>query len=584
LPLIGTAGHVDHGKSTLVEALTGRDPDRWAEEKRRGLTIDLGFAWTNLGQAGEVSFVDVPGHERFLKNMLAGIESIDVALFVVAADEGWKPQSEEHLAVLDLLGIGSGVVALSKTDAVDEETTALVAMDVAERMAGTSLDSAQIIPVSARTGQGLDDLRQALARLAGAVTAHGDRPRLWIDRSFSVAGSGTVVTGSLTEGTLHVGDEIELLPALRRGRVRGLQSHEQVIEHAPPGSRVAVNLAGIERGEAPRGTMLGLPGHWAPVSRFTASVRTARYVDRLTTKGAFQVHLGSGAHPAVIKRIEDDHALIQLAGPLPMRTGDRFIIRESGRRQVVAGGMVLDPAPGRAARAMGTAGLIDPAAERDEIARTLLEIRGADEVDRLAAHSGGGRPPGAIIAGGIAVTKTRFDELQMDAERLVTEHHEQHPLRQGMPLATLATSLGSSPDLAGKVVEESNLLHRDGPDVSSTRHRPSLDEEAEAAWRHAESILKQGLAVPPADELGMSRELLHRITREGRVVRVSDDLVFLPEQIEEIKRHLGSMDSPFTVAQFRDQSGLSRKYAVPILEWADREGLTIRRGDERHLR
>jgi selenocysteine-specific elongation factor len=584
LPLIGTAGHVDHGKSTLVEALTGRDPDRWAEEKRRGLTIDLGFAWTNLGQAGEVSFVDVPGHERFLKNMLAGIESIDVALFVVAADEGWKPQSEEHLAVLDLLGIDSAVVALSKIDAVDEETTALVAMDVAERMAGTSLDSAQIIPVSARTGQGLDDLRQALARLSGAITPDGDRPRLWIDRSFSVAGSGTVVTGTLTEGPLDVGDEIELLPARRRSRVRGLQSHETVIDHALPGNRVAVNLAGIDRVEAPRGAMLGLPGQWAPVSRFTASVRTARYVDRLTTKGAFQVHLGSGAHPAVITRIEADHALIQLAGPLPIRTGDRFIIRDSGRQQVVAGGLVLDPAPGRLTRAMRTAGLIDPTAERDEIARTLLEIRGADSVDRLAAHSGGGRPRDVIIAGGVAVTKTRFEELQIDAERLVTEHHEQHPLRPGMPLATLATSLGSSPDLAGMVVEESDLLQRNGPDVSSTRHRPALDEAAEEAWGKAEAILRQGLAVPSADELGLDRDLLHRMVREGRVVRVSDDFVFLPGQIEEIKGHLGSMDSPFTVAQFRDRSGLSRKYAVPILEWADREGLTIRRGDERHLR
>jgi selenocysteine-specific elongation factor len=233
---------------------------------------------------------------------------------------------------------------------------------------------------------------------------------------------------------------------------------------------------------------------------------------------------------------------------------------------------------------MGTAGLIDPDADRDEIARTLLEIRGADEVERLAAHSGGGRPPEAIIAGGVAVTRARFEELQMDAERRVIEHHEQHPLRPGMPVATLATGLGASPDLAGMVVDASTLLQRNGPDVSSTRHRPALDEEAEEAWGEAESILKQGLAVPSADELGMSRDLLHRMAREGRVVRVSDDFVFLPEQIEEIKGHLAEMDSPFTVAQFRDQSGLSRKYAVPILEWADREGLTIRRGDERHLR
>lgn len=222
MPLIGTAGHVDHGKSTLVEALTGRDPDRWAEEKRRGLTIDLGFAWTTLGSAGEVSFVDVPGHERFLKNMLAGIEAIDVALFVVAADEGWMPQSEEHLAVLDLLGVDSGVVALTKTDAVDDEMIALIQMEIADRLVGTSLESAPILPVSARTGRGLDGLRAALAERAMAADHPGDRPRLWIDRAFSMAGSGTVVTGTLTEGPIRVGDEIVLFPVRKRTRVRGL--------------------------------------------------------------------------------------------------------------------------------------------------------------------------------------------------------------------------------------------------------------------------------------------------------------------------------------------------------------------------
>jgi selenocysteine-specific elongation factor len=351
-----------------------------------------------------------------------------------------------------------------------------------------------------------------------------------------------------------------------------------------PGRRLAVNLAGIERAEAVRGTMLGLPGQWDLSARYTASFRTARYVDELTTKGAFQVHLGSGAHAAIIKRIEDDRALIQLAAPLPIRTGDRFIVRESGRRQVVAGGVVLDPAPGRPAGALSSARMIDPGADRDEIATTLLEIRGADEVDRLASHSGGGHPLNATIAGGIAVTKTRFEELKEEAERLVAEHLEEHPLRPGMPLATLATSLRSTPELAVLVVEKSSLLERNGPDVTSIRHRPSLDLEAEAAWGKAENRLKEGLAVPAADDLGMDRELLHRMAREGRVIRISDELVFLPEQIEEIKSHLGAMESPFTVAQFRDQTGLSRKYAVPILEWADREGLTVRRGDERHLR
>ena len=584
MPLIGTAGHVDHGKSTLVEALTGRDPDRWAEEKRRGLTIDLGFAWTMLGPAGEVSFVDVPGHERFLKNMLAGIETIDVVLFVVAADEGWMPQSEEHLAVIDLLGIESGVVAVTKTDVVDQETVALVEMDIAERLTGTTLETAPIIQISARSGQGLDDLRAALTERAARATHRGDRPRLWIDRAFSIPGAGTVVTGSLIEGPMDVGDDVELLPNRIRGRVRGLQSHESNIDHAAPGRRLAVNLAGIERSEAVRGTMLGLPGQWDLSGRFTALVRPARYVDSFTTKGAFQAHLGSGAHPAVIKRLESERALIEIANPLPIRTGDRFILRESGRRLVVAGGVVLDPAPGRQAMAMRSAPRIDPEAGRDVIATTLLEIRGFDDVERLAAHTGGGLPQGAVVVGGVAVTREKFDQLRSEVELLVGEHEERHPLRPGMPLATLAAALGSTPDLAGRLVEESARLLRMGPYVTTIERRPALDQEAEAAWAKAEGLLGQGLAVPVADDLGLDRELLHRVIRDGRLIRVSDDLVFLPEQIDQIRGHIAAMQSPFTVAQFRDQSGLSRKYAVPILEWADREGLTIRRGDERHLR
>ncbi len=584
MPLIGTAGHVDHGKSTLVEALTGQDPDRWPEEKRRGLTIDLGFAWTTLGSAGEVSFVDVPGHERFLKNMLAGIEAIDVALFVVAADEGWMPQSEEHLAVLDLLGVESGVVALTKTDAVDDETIGLAQMEIADQLAGTTLESAPILPVSARSGRGLPELRAALSERAAAAHHPGNRPRLWIDRAFSVAGSGTVVTGTLTEGPINIGDELELLPARRRGRVRGLQSHETPIEEARPGRRLAVAIAGIERSQAFRGTMLGLPGQWDLSDRFTAVIRTARYVDALSTKGAFHVHLGSGAHPAIIKRLEAEHALITVGRPLPIRTGDRFILRESGRRQVVAGGLVLDPAPGRPSQAIRSAATIDPKAGRDVIATRLLGIRGVDDVNRLAAHSGGGYPSQAAVTGGVAVDPERFGELLARAERLVAEHQDLHPLRPGLPLATLAFELGSTPELTGLLVEESTLLKRTGPDVTSTRHQQGLDAEAEASWARAEARLKSGLAVPAADDLGLDRELLHRLVRDGRLIRISDDLVFLPEQIEAIRVHLTAMTSPFTVAEFRDRSGLSRKYAIPILEWADREGLTSRRGDQRHLR
>jgi len=584
LPLIGTAGHVDHGKSTLVEALTGRDPDRWAEEKERGLTIDLGFAWTTLEPGGEVSFVDVPGHERFLKNMLAGIEAIDVALFVVAADEGWMPQSEEHLAVLHLLGIDSGVIALTKIDAVDPEVAATVEVEIAQRLTGTTLQDAPIVPVSARTGEGMDRLREELAVRVARVEHHGHRPRLWIDRFFSVRGAGSVVTGTLTEGPMKVGNDLELLPGRKRVRIRGMQSHEIEIDEAEPGRRLALNLTGLDRSDAARGTMLGLPGQWELSNRFTAMVTAARYVDDLSTKGAFHIHFGSAAHPARIKRLEDGYALIELPVNLPMRTGDRFILRESGWRQVVAGGTVIDPEPGPPALAMKNARRIDPLGGEDDVATALLGFRGVDDVERLAAHSGGGRPKGSVHIGTTVLTRERFDDLRSQAEASVTDHHEQHPLRPGIPLATLATTLGISHDLAERIVEESDKIVRAGPDVSARLHQLSLDPASQQRWAKAAASLGGSLTVPDVDDLDLGPELTHLLVREGMLVRVSDNLVYLPEQIEEIKRLLGEMTDQFTVARFRDHAGLSRKYVVPILEWADREGLTIRRGDVRRLR
>ncbi|MDP9144778.1 MAG: selenocysteine-specific translation elongation factor [Actinomycetota bacterium] len=584
MPLIGTAGHVDHGKSTLIQALTGRDPDRWEEEKRRGLTIDLGFAWTVLGDDQEVSFVDVPGHERYLKNMLAGIEVIDVALFVVAADEGWMPQSEEHLVVLDLLDIDRGVIALTKVDMVDEESLELATIEVSERIAGTGLANAEIIPVSARTGAGIERLKEVLSDLVAGTTAGGDRPRLWVDRSFSVAGAGTVATGSLIDGTFVVGDKVEILPAHRTARIRAMQSHEAGVERAGPGRRLALNLSGVDPSEVPRGSMVGLPHQWRLTNRFTALLKVARYLGELPARGAFHLHLGSGAYPVTVKRRDDNHALLQVPSPLPIRTGDRFILRDAGRKLVVAGGVVLDPSPGPPALAMATANRIDAMAGPDRIATDLLAIRGIDDLDRLAAHSGGGQPDDAIVVGSMAITPERFAALLGEAEQAVTKHHAEHPLRPGIPSATLATSLDVSQDLVDVLVEENAVLSRVGPDVTRIDHREGLDEDMEERWSIAEARLRSDLAVPNAAELGLDQELLHLMIRNGHLVRVSDDLVFLPEQIDQLVEFIKGMDTGFTVADFRDRTGLSRKYAVPLLEWSDKEGLTIRRGDQRHLR
>jgi selenocysteine-specific elongation factor len=584
MPLIGTAGHVDHGKSTLIERITGRDPDRWEEEKRRGLTIDLGFSWASLPGGTEVSFVDVPGHERYLKNMLAGIEAIDVALFVVAADEGWMPQSEEHLAVLDLLGVDRAVVALTKVDTVDQELVELATAEVSAELEGTILEGASIVPLSGVTGEGVDDLLKILAGLVEHEPEPGARPRLWIDRSFTVAGAGTVITGSLLGGPLSVDDAVEIYPGGTKARIRGLQSHERRHEAVGPGRRVAVNLVGVDHDEVVRGEMLGLPGQWESSSRFTASLRHARFVDGIEPRGAYQLHMGTSALNVDIVGIDDDLAVMRIDRPLPIAVGDRFILRDTGRHLVVAGGIVVDPGPRATRRALGDARLIDPAASPNEVAERLLESRRVDRLTRIEAHARGGRPEHAIIVGDRAVSPGLIDELSDRAVRLVEDEHQSHPLRPGLPLATLAERLRVDADLAERVVETAAGLERLGPDVARTGHGARLTPEQAAAWEKARERLVADLAVPQEDDLGLDPEVVHLKLRDGELVRVGPGLVYLPEQIETLRSKMASLEDGFTVAQFRDAAGLSRKYAVPFLEWADKEGLTVRRGDIRRIR
>lgn len=583
MPLIGTAGHVDHGKSTLVQTLTGRDPDRWEEEKRRGLTIDLGFAWMSLGGV-EVSFVDVPGHERYLKNMLAGIEAIDVALFVVAADEGWMPQSEEHLAVLDLLGVHRGVVAVTKADVVDAELVELVALEAAEKLEGTTLEGAAIVPVSAATGEGMDRLVEILTTLVGEV-APGDRgrPRLWVDRSFSASGAGTVVTGSLLDGELAVDDTVVIYPRRLEARVRAIQSHEKPVERARPGRRVALNLARIDRSEIVRGDMVGLPDQWDLTQRFLVSLRPARYIDQLKPRGAYQLHLGSSAHGVTIVGLSEGRAVLHVDTPLPVAVGDRFILRDTGRKLVVAGGRVLDPSPGRTREAL-TLPSPDPDSPPERIAADLLRLRGVDLAWRLAAHSGGGTPEDALQVGDRLFDPSRFEALRSEAEEATDEYHRRHPLREGMPLATLAERLGLDLEGAAVVIESSDRLERRGAEVAMRHWTVELSPDQEEQWQKARARLEPSLAVPTVAELDLDPELVHLLIRRGRLIRISDALVYLPDQITKIRQVLAAMPPEFTVADFRDAVGLTRKYAVPILEWADREGLTVRRGDTRSFR
>lgn len=595
MPVVGTAGHVDHGKSTLVRALTGRDPDRWEEEKRRGLTIDLGFAWTTMTDGTEISFVDVPGHERFIKNMLAGSEAIDVALFVVAADEGWMPQSEEHLAVLDLLEVRTGVVAITKADRVDDELIEFVTLEVEEKLAGTSLAGSPAIAVSPVSGLGLDDLRRALeeaVRKVAPLLADVGRPRLWVDRSFTIAGAGTVVTGTLLDGHLATGDQLEIWPGRLRGRVRGLQSHERELPRVAPHNRVAVNLVGLERAEVTRGAMLGRPEDWISTESVLVQIDTARYLDEpLTNRGAFHLHLGSGAWPVRLRLVDGSElevsgtAILQLSQPLPLKVGDRFILREVGRRSVVAGGRVLDPHPsGRISDIRPTTEtlLATVAAPADDQASALLQVRGRDLLVRLSADSGGGKPQGAVIAGPLAFSPESAAALSAAAGRMVTAFHTDNPLRPGMPKASLASLLDVDPGVLDVLLQATPQLRDDGATVAVEGFGGMLTTSQESAWETLRTtLLSSGLAVPRISELGIDRELMHALLRENRVLRIGDELIYLPEQIEEIVRRLSDLPDRFTVADFRDAYGFTRKYAVPLLEYLDGRRVTIRDGDFR---
>lgn len=595
MPVIGTAGHVDHGKSTLVEGLTGRDPDRWDEEKRRGLTIDLGFAWTTLPDGTEVSFVDVPGHERFIKNMLAGTEAIDVALFVVAADEGWMPQSEEHLAVLDLLGVRHGVVAITKTDRVDDDLLELAVLEIEEHLAGTVFETAALVAVAAPNRAGYEELANHLA--AAVSAAAGDRidngrSRLWIDRAFTIAGAGTVVTGTLTDGPVHLSDRMQLWPGGVEVRVRGLQSHEQEHEMVGPATRCAVNLAGLERQEVGRGSMLGRPGDWVPTDVMLVDVQTARYIEEpLTNRGAYHLHIGSGSWPITLRLVERSElagsgaALLRLPEPIPVAVGDRFILRETGRRAVVGGGRVLDPFPPsrRSDILPGLDALREaPAGGPDSIADALLSTRLTEDLVTLAAHSGGGAPARALIVKERAMSIHVVDDLTRQATGAARAFQQENPLRPGIQKASLASRINVDLDFLEALIHRCPELRDDGATVATSDFEAGIGADREADWEAVRLTLEgAGLTVPRIKELSIDPDLLHALLRDGRLVRVGSELVYLPAQLEYLVGRIRELATPFTVAEFRDHFGLSRKYAVPLLEWMDANGVTERDGDVR---
>ena len=611
LRVVATAGHVDHGKSSLIVRLTGIDPDRWAEEKRRGLTIDLGYAWCSLPSGREIGFVDVPGHERFIGNMLAGVGPVRLVLFVVAADEGWKPQSEEHLQILDVLGVRDGVIALTKRDLVDDETLGIAAEEIREHVAGTGLDGAPIVPVSSMTGEGIDALTAALdSMLDGAGPPEDARARLHIDRVFTIHGAGTVVTGTLAGDCIGVGQEIELYPAGIQARIRSLQTHKHGQERACPVARVAANLAGVERDRLERGDVLAVPGTWRPTRVFEARLRPVRGQTRaLTQRGAFKLHVGAAEVDARLRfygatKLEaGDEAFVRITTShlVVLDVGDRFVLRDSGRGETVGGGEVLDVGP-RAKAGPDRAARLDAraSASRDELPGLLVgergAIRAADVYGLTGSHAAGGTKIGEWLASGY---------LRAAVERSVVEtltaYHAEHPLEPGAAL-TLARRAVTAELRAARAPTDMGLVDSLFADLSDrgvtsqqattirlVSHRVVLGEHSADVGRLLAAIAGERETTPPTvKELiaaGVSRDVIDAAAREGVVVRLTRDLVVTPELVargEATIRAAGA--AGITVSALRESLGTTRRYAVPLMEWFDLRGVTRREGDVRFPR
>lgn len=575
---VATAGHVDHGKSSLVRALTGQDPDRFAEERRRGLTIDLGFAHTVLPSGREVGFVDVPGHVRFIGNMLAGVGAVDVAVLVVAATDGWMPQSEEHLRILDLVGARHGMVAVTKAGLVDTDTLELALLEVEEHLAGTALHGVPVVACDSRSGEGIADVRSALdAVLATAPPPRADgRVRLWVDRVFAAPGAGTVVTGTLTGGALRSGDTVAVEPAGLAGRVRGVETHRRRRDRGVPGSRVAVNLAGIDHRALHRGHALVTPGAWQLTST----------VDALPRRGTVHLHVGSGSHRVRLRVLSGDadlaapaFARIHLPVPLPLAPGDRMVLRDAGRQVTLGGAEVLDVAPtARAAEAARDLGR--------SLGERLLASRGwlaADQLERL-----GGRPrpdmeallaaAGAVRVGAHFVAPGVVDGLLASVRAAVAEHRRAHPHEPGLPLSGLATAHGIAVDALRTALARADDLTVAGGVVAPASPRAPASETP--AGRDLLAALESSPFNPPDPaDIGLAKAL----AREGVAVEVGGTFFSAGavDAARSLVRNALRERGSLTVAQARDLFGTTRKYTLPLLARLDAEGVTRRHGDER---
>ncbi len=630
--IVGTAGHIDHGKSALVRALTGVDPDRLPEEKRRGITIDLGFADLELDDL-RIGFVDVPGHERFIKNMLAGAHGIDLLALVIAADESVMPQTREHFDICRLLGVSNGLVVITKKDLVDEEMLALVEDEARELVNGSFLEKAPLVAVSSRTGAGLDDLKSRLTELGRRVPPRSQdfTMRLPIDRAFSMKGFGTVVTGTLISGKISEGEELELLPSRTNVRVRGLQVHNKSVREAHAGQRTAVNLAGVDTAQIERGMVLAPVGRLRPTQIVDVQIDVLPGASRgVRSRSRVRFHIGAAEVLGRVRVLEGSQiapgssgiAQLRLEAPVLAVHGDRFILRSYSPAETIAGGVIVDPfATKHRGREMEhTLALLHSLMREERAAKFEAFVQTAGDqglrLNDLAAATGWTnevlarvasevQKTGSVIeVGGLFIARSSLDRLSDAVIAELERYHKREPLARGMLRETLREKLfaHSAPELFNGViarVEAQSKVVSEKDIVRSSKHSVGLSEqEAELSKRIEHGYLAAGVEAPTIDEAmtkaevappqrAQARKILQLLIDDRTIVRIQGEMFMHAKVVEDLKAKLrtyGAQHEPdcfIDVAAFKDLAGVSRKYAIPLLEFFDREQVTRRAGDKR---
>lgn len=614
--VIGTAGHVDHGKSTLVQKLTGIDPDRWAEEKARGLTIDLGFAWFKLADGETVGIVDVPGHRDFIENMLAGVGGIDAALLVIAADEGVMPQTREHLAILDLLGIENGLILLSKVDLIeDEDWLELVELEIHEVVQNTVLADAEILRVSAHTGQGIDELINKLTGLLADLPPRTDynQPRLPVDRVFSVEGFGTVVTGTLSGGTLSIGETIELQPRGLRGRIRGLQSYKQDIEVALPGSRVAVNITGVDKDQIQRGDVLAYPGQLHPTQLIDVHFQYLSDVD-YPLKHNSEVKFFSGASETIANvRLLNDEAVspgdkawlqLRLRDAISLTQRDRFILRFPSPAQTIGGGLIVNPHPPKRwkrfqktvisdlqTRLEGSPAerIVQAADKESPLKYVHLQKETGYSDDELHAAIEEALSENRLIhlSDDTFWATSRYQAILGQMDSIVQDYHRDFPLRLGISREELRSRLGLKNALLSILLEAQENIVSNGNLLKFASHEIQFTEKQEKAIEQLAQVMQSAPYTPPSFKEAsdiVGEDVLYALIEQDEIVLVQADVIFsrgiydaMLAGVLALIEENGEVDAKAV----RDHFGTSRKYAIGLLEHLDSIGITKRVGDVR---